>query len=82
MLESAEKFCQIVVSEGLTVTPMATMSPPIPRTDAFGHAQLGGAGEFIKSLVEANLPGVKARISVPGLSAARRLALGLENRRR
>ena len=61
-----EKFCQIVVSEGLTDADGNYVSAD-PATDAFGHAQLGGAGEFIKALVEANLPGVKARISVPGL---------------
>ncbi len=61
-----EKFCQIVVSEGLTDSDGNYVSAD-PATDAFGHAQLGGAGEFIKSLVEANLPGVKARLSVPGL---------------
>ena len=61
-----EKFCQIVVSEGLTDSDGNYVSAD-PALDAFGHAQLGGAGEFIKSLVEANLPGVKARLSVPGL---------------
>ena len=61
-----EKFCQIVVAEGLTDADGNYVSAD-PATDAFGHAQLGGAGEFIKSLVEANLPGVKARLSVPGI---------------
>ena len=61
-----EKFCQIVVSEGLTDSDGNYVSAD-PATDAFGHAQLGGSGEFIKALVEANLPGVKARLSVPGL---------------
>ena len=61
-----EKFCQIVVSEGLTDSDGNYVSAD-PALDAFGHAQLGGAGEFIKNLVEANLPGVKARLSVPGL---------------
>ena len=61
-----EKFCQIVVAEGLTDADGNYVSAD-PATDAFGHAQLGGAGEFIKSLVEANLPGVKTRLSVPGL---------------
>ncbi len=61
-----EKFCQIVVSEGLTDSDGNYVSAD-PATDAFGHAQLGGAGEFIKALVEANLPGVKARLSAPGL---------------
>jgi len=61
-----EKFCQIVVAEGLTDADGNYVSAD-PATDAFGHAQLGGAGEFLKDLVEANLPGVKARLSAPGL---------------
>jgi 6-phosphofructokinase 1 len=61
-----EKFCQIVVAEGLTDADGNYVSAD-PATDAFGHAQLGGVGEFMKDLVEANLPGVKARLSAPGL---------------
>ena len=61
-----EKFCQIVVAEGLTDADGNYVSAD-PATDAFGHAQLGGAGEFLKDLVEANLPGVKVRVSNPGL---------------
>lgn len=61
-----EKFCQIVVAEGLIDADGNYVSAD-PATDAFGHAQLGGAGEFIKSLVEANLPGVKTHLSIPGL---------------
>ena len=61
-----EKFCQIVVAEGLTDADGNYVSAD-PATDAFGHAQLGGAGEFLRDLVEANLPGVKARLSNPGL---------------
>jgi 6-phosphofructokinase len=61
-----EKFCQIVVAEGLTDADGNYVSAD-PATDAFGHAQLGGAGDFIKELIEGNLPGVKARLSVPGL---------------
>jgi 6-phosphofructokinase 1 len=61
-----EKFCQVVVAEGLTDVDGNYVSAD-PATDAFGHAQLGGAGNVIKELVEANLPGVKARLSTPGL---------------
>lgn len=61
-----EKFCQIVVAEGLTDADGNYVSAD-PATDAFGHAQLGGAGEFLKDLVEANLPGVKVRLANPGL---------------
>ncbi|MDB6168300.1 MAG: phosphofructokinase [Verrucomicrobia bacterium] len=61
-----EKFCQIVVAEGLTDADGNYVSAD-PATDAFGHAQLGGVGEFLKDLVETNLPGVKARLAAPGL---------------
>jgi 6-phosphofructokinase 1 len=61
-----EKYCQIVVAEGLTDADGNYVSAD-PATDAFGHAQLGGVGEFLKDLVESNLPGVKARLSAPGL---------------
>jgi 6-phosphofructokinase 1 len=61
-----EKFCQIVVAEGLIDADGNYVSAD-PATDAFGHAQLGGVGGFIKDLVEANLPGVKTRLSIPGL---------------
>ena len=61
-----EKFCQIVVSEGLTDGDGNYVSADA-ATDSFGHAQLGGTGDFIKELVETNLPGVKARLAKPGL---------------
>ncbi len=61
-----EKFCQIVVSEGLTDGDGNYVSADA-ATDSFGHAQLGGAGDFLKELVETNLPGVKARLAKPGL---------------
>ena len=55
-----EKFCLIVVGEGL-VDADGNYVSAAEATDAFGHAQLGGAAEFLQSLVEQNLPGVKAR---------------------
>jgi ATP-dependent phosphofructokinase / diphosphate-dependent phosphofructokinase len=61
-----EKYCLIVVAEGLTDADGNYVSAN-PATDAFGHAQLGGAGDFLKELVEANLPGVKARLAKPGI---------------
>jgi hypothetical protein len=39
------------------------------KTDAFGHAQLGGAAECpAPSLVEEGIPGVKARVAKPGMA--------------
>jgi len=61
-----EKFCQIVVSEGL-IDGDGNYVAADSAQDAFGHAQLGGAGEFLKELVETHLPGVKARVAKPGI---------------
>jgi 6-phosphofructokinase 1 len=61
-----EKFCQIVVAEGLIDADGNYVAADSVQ-DAFGHAQLGGAGEFLKELVESHLPGVKARVAKPGI---------------
>ena len=61
-----EKFCQIVVAEGL-IDADGNYVAADSAQDAFGHAQLGGAGEFLKELVETHLPGVKARVAKPGI---------------
>jgi 6-phosphofructokinase 1 len=61
-----EKYCMIVVGEGLIDADGNYVSANA-ATDAFGHAQLGGAGDFLKELVESNLPGVKARVAKPGI---------------
>ncbi|HYP16044.1 MAG TPA: 6-phosphofructokinase [Opitutus sp.] len=61
-----EKYCMIVVGEGLIDADGNYVSANA-ATDAFGHAQLGGAGDFLKELVEQNLPGVKARVAKPGI---------------
>jgi 6-phosphofructokinase len=37
------------------------------QTDAFGHAQLGGAGDALAEILGQNLPGVKVRVAKPGL---------------
>jgi 6-phosphofructokinase 1 len=64
---SREKFCLVVVGEGLVdadgnyVTADAT-------TDAFGHARLGGVGEYLREIVEAQIPGVKTRVASPGIA--------------
>jgi 6-phosphofructokinase 1 len=61
-----EKYCMIVVGEGLIDADGNYVSANA-ATDSFGHAQLGGAGDFLKELVENNLPGVKARVAKPGI---------------
>ena len=55
-----EKFCLIVVGEGL-VDADGNYVAAGEKTDAFGHAQLGGAADYLQSLVEQNLPGIKCR---------------------
>ncbi len=61
-----EKYCMIVVGEGL-IDADGNYVAADAATDAFGHAQLGGAGDYLKELVEQNLPGVKARVAKPGI---------------
>jgi 6-phosphofructokinase 1 len=61
-----EKYCMIVVGEGLIDADGNYVSANA-ATDAFGHAQLGGAGDFLKELVEGNIPGVKVRVAKPGI---------------
>ncbi|MGC4074583.1 MAG: 6-phosphofructokinase [Nibricoccus sp.] len=50
-----EKYCMIVVGEGL-VDADGNYVSAAEATDSFGHAQLGGAGEYLKSLVETESP--------------------------
>ena len=61
-----EKFCQIVVAEGL-VDSDGNYVAADAATDAFGHAQLGGAGDALAEIIGSNLPGVKVRVAKPGL---------------
>ncbi|AKC83684.1 6-phosphofructokinase [Verrucomicrobia bacterium IMCC26134] len=62
-----EKYCLIVVGEGL-VDADGNYVSAAESTDAFGHAQLGGAADYIQSLVEQNLPGIKARTVKLGMA--------------
>jgi len=61
-----ERFCLIVVAEGLVDSDGNYMAADA-ATDAFGHARLGGAGDALGEVIEANLPGVKVRVARPGL---------------
>jgi ATP-dependent phosphofructokinase / diphosphate-dependent phosphofructokinase len=63
-----EKYCLIVVGEGLVDKDGNYLATDSAATDAFGHAQLGGAGEFLMRLVEQNVPGVKARTAKLGIA--------------
>jgi 6-phosphofructokinase 1 len=62
-----EKFCQIVVAEGL-VDSDGNYVAADAATDSFGHAQLGGAGDALAEIIGSNVPGVKVRVAKPGLA--------------
>ena len=61
-----EKFCLVVVGEGL-LDKDGNYVATGDGTDAFGHAQLGGAGEFLAGLVDQGIPGVKSRVVKLGI---------------
>ncbi|EDY83070.1 Phosphofructokinase domain protein [Verrucomicrobiia bacterium DG1235] len=63
-----EKYCLIVTGEGLVDADGNYVALTSTSTDAFGHVQLGGTGEFLRNLVETRL-GVSARSSKLGVSA-------------
>ncbi|HLP09116.1 MAG TPA: 6-phosphofructokinase [Opitutaceae bacterium] len=69
-----EKYCLIVVGEGL-VDKDGNYVSTSAGTDAFGHVQLGGAGEYLAGLVDQGIPGVKSRVAKLGI-AQRAAALG------
>ena len=54
------KFCLVVASEGI-IDENGNYVAAGDAQDSFGHAQLGGVGEYLQNLVAKNLPGIKAR---------------------
>lgn len=62
-----EKYCVVVVGEGLVDADGNFISTDSAGADAFGHSQLGGAGEYLRSLAEESLQ-VKARSVKLGMS--------------
>jgi 6-phosphofructokinase 1 len=62
-----EKYCFVVVGEGLLDKDGNYVATDSTSTDAFGHAQLGGAAEYLKGLVEQQV-GVKARTAKLGIA--------------
>ena len=62
-----EKYCSIVVGEGL-VDADGNYIAAGAKTDAFGHAQLGGAGNYLQGLIDQHLPGTKARLVSLGMA--------------
>lgn len=62
-----EKHAVIVVGEGLVDKDGNYVSVETSATDAAGHAQLGGVGEYLKDLVESQI-GTKARVARLGIT--------------
>lgn len=62
------KHCFVVTSEGVTDEAGNFLGADESKTDSFGHAVLGGAGEALRGIVEAGLPGVKARSAKLGIA--------------
>ena len=60
------RHCMVVVGEGLVDPDGNYVSTSSGATDAFGHAQLGGCGDFLQSTIEENL-GIKARSAKLGI---------------
>lgn len=63
-----QKFCFVVASEGLLDPEGNFLGADATQVDAFGHAVLGGAGEYLRALVEQNIAGVRARSAKLGIS--------------
>lgn len=63
-----QKHCFVVASEGLLDADGNFLGADASRPDAFGHAVLGGVGEYLRTVVEENLAGVKARSAKLGIS--------------
>jgi 6-phosphofructokinase 1 len=61
-----ERYCLVVVGEGLVDKDGKYVSVS-SKVDAFGHGQLGGAGDYLAGLVETGIPGVKARTAKLGI---------------
>ncbi len=69
-----EKYCLVVAGEGL-VDGDGNYVTADASTDAFGHARLGGVGEFLREVIDTQLPGTKARVVSLG-NAQRAAATG------
>ncbi|TVR48439.1 MAG: 6-phosphofructokinase [Puniceicoccaceae bacterium] len=62
-----ERYCMVVVGEGLLDPDGNYVATSSAQTDSFGHAQLGGAGDYLRGLVESRL-GLKARVARFGIA--------------
>ncbi len=66
-----ERHCVVVVGEGLVDKDGNYVAVESSAADAAGHSQLGGVGEYLKDLVEAQ---VGAKVRVARLGVAQRAA--------
>lgn len=64
---SREKYCLVVVGEGLVDADGNYVALGSSGTNAFGQVQLGGAGDFLRNLVEKRL-GLSARSCKLGIA--------------
>ncbi len=64
---SKRNYCFVVVGEGLVDQDGNYLATAGAQTDSFGHAQLGGAGEYLRGLAQQHLS-VKARTAKLGIS--------------
>ncbi|MEM8867020.1 MAG: 6-phosphofructokinase [Verrucomicrobiota bacterium] len=62
-----QKYCVVVVGEGLVDPDGNYVATASAQSDAFGHSQLGGAGEYLRGIVEEALQ-VKARSVTLGMA--------------
>lgn len=62
-----EKHAVVVIGEGLVDKDGNYVSVETSSTDAAGHTQLGGVGEFLKDLVESQI-GAKCRVARLGIT--------------
>tara|TARA_R100000027_G_scaffold67749_1_gene68488 strand:+ start:7641 stop:8903 length:1263 start_codon:yes stop_codon:yes gene_type:complete len=60
-----ERYCLIVASEGLVDEDGNYLTTSGAAKDAFGHAQLGGVGEYLRNLIEEHF-GIRARAAKLG----------------
>lgn len=61
------KYCMVVAGEGLVDADGNYLNTSSGATDAFGHSQLGGVGDYLRGLVEQHL-GIKARSAKFGIA--------------
>ncbi len=63
-----EKYCLVVVGEGLVDSNGDYISTSDGNQDSFGHSQLGGVGDYLKGLIDQHFSGIKTRSMRPGHS--------------